>query len=143
MPVQIASRRASQAALLARFPGAALIDVTSRGDAPWVRFSPFYPHGDILVPLWPGLTAASVEGIWQGLKVFERADADLVCLAKFVQETHFPSAEARAQGSRTAVCHREIQILPSPPATHASDRAAAPPSPLGMWRAPPSDAGWM
>ena len=39
MPVQIASRRASQAALLARFPGAALIDVTSRGDAPWVRFS--------------------------------------------------------------------------------------------------------
>jgi hypothetical protein len=53
MPVQIASRRASQATLMARFPGAALIDVTSRGDEPWVRFSPFYPHGDI-----PGSTLA-------------------------------------------------------------------------------------
>jgi hypothetical protein len=48
-----------------------------KSDAPWVRFSPFYPHGDILVPLWLGLTAASVEGIWQGLKVFERADVEL------------------------------------------------------------------
>ncbi|TDD65424.1 hypothetical protein E1298_41375, partial [Actinomadura rubrisoli] len=25
--------------------GALVLDVTSRGDEPWVRFSPFYPHG--------------------------------------------------------------------------------------------------
>jgi hypothetical protein len=41
-----------------------------------VRFSPFYPHGGIPVPFSPGHTAMSVEGIWQGLKVFERADVD-------------------------------------------------------------------
>jgi hypothetical protein len=41
-----------------------------------VRFSPFYTHGGIPIPFSPGTTAASVEGIWQGLKVFERADVD-------------------------------------------------------------------
>jgi hypothetical protein len=51
------------------------VDVTSRGPTPWVRFSPFYPHGGIPVPLWPGREAASVEGIWQGLKRFEGEDA--------------------------------------------------------------------
>lgn len=42
-----------------------------------MRFSPFYPHGRIPVPLSPGVTAASVEGIWHGLKVFANADVDL------------------------------------------------------------------
>lgn len=104
MHVQIASRRAGRAALLARHPGALLIDVTSRGDAPWVRFSPFYPHGDILVPLWPGLTAASVEGIWQGLKVFERADVDLVRLANDTMRDIKRSARSlgAVRGHRTA-----------------------------------------
>jgi hypothetical protein len=46
----------------------------------WVRFSPFFPHGGIPVPFSPGSTAMSVEGIWQGLKVFEKADADLTTL---------------------------------------------------------------
>lgn len=55
---------------------AVIIDVTSRGAEPWVRFSPFYPHGGIPVPFSPGITSASVEGIWQGLKVFEHADVD-------------------------------------------------------------------
>lgn len=61
--------------------GAAVVDLTSRGPAPWVRFSPFFPHGDIPVPRSPGRTAASVEGIWQALKVFERADVDETHLA--------------------------------------------------------------
>ncbi|GLV55475.1 hypothetical protein KDH_23190 [Dictyobacter sp. S3.2.2.5] len=59
-----------------RYPGACIIDVTSKGEEPWVRFSPFYPHGGIPVPFSSGWTSASVEGIWQGLKVFERADVD-------------------------------------------------------------------
>ena len=54
-----------------------IIDVTSRGIEPWIRFSPFYPHGNIPVPFSPDYTSASVEGIWQGLKVFEQADIDL------------------------------------------------------------------
>lgn len=58
-------------------PDAIIIDVTSHGPEPWIRFSPFYPHGNIPVAFSPGWTSASVEGIWQGLKVFERADIDL------------------------------------------------------------------
>jgi hypothetical protein len=38
--------------------------------------SPFYPHGGIPVPFTPGAVGASVEGIWQALKVFEGADVD-------------------------------------------------------------------
>jgi hypothetical protein len=77
MPFLIASRRLSAATLQQRYGEAVTIDVTSRGPQPWVRFSPFYPHGDIPVPLSPGYTSMSVEGIWQGLKVFEHADIDL------------------------------------------------------------------
>lgn len=76
MHIEIASRHTARAKLEAKHPGAALVDLTSRGPEPWVRFSPFYPHGGIPVPLSPGLVGASVEGIWQGLKVFETADVD-------------------------------------------------------------------
>jgi hypothetical protein len=51
-------------------------DVTSRGDHPWQRFSPLFPHGGIPVPFSPGVESESVEGIWQGLKVFETQDVD-------------------------------------------------------------------
>ncbi|HEX7303357.1 DUF6939 family protein [Lentzea sp.] len=71
MPIEVASKRRK-----VQRPGAVVIDVTSRGPDPWVRFSPFYPHGEIPVPLSPGVTSASVEGVWQALKVFENADVD-------------------------------------------------------------------
>jgi hypothetical protein len=77
MPFLVASRRLSSTTLQKRYGEAVTIDVTSRGPQPWVRFSPFYPHGGIPVPLSPGYTSMSVEGIWQGLKVFEQADIDL------------------------------------------------------------------
>ncbi|SEG77610.1 hypothetical protein SAMN05444920_104509 [Nonomuraea solani] len=76
MPIQIASRRRSAASLAKAFPAAHLIDVTSRAEEPWVRLSPFYPHGGIPVPETPGVTGQSVEGIWQALKVFETEDVD-------------------------------------------------------------------
>ncbi len=75
MALHLYNRRAVARALAAH-PGATVLDLTSRGPAPWVRFSPFFPHMGIPVPLSPGVTAASVEGIWQGLKVFEHADVD-------------------------------------------------------------------
>lgn len=76
-PVVVDSRRKSEATLR-RLHGAEarLIDVTSRGEEPWVRFSPFFPHGAIPIPGAPGAFAESVEGIWQGLKCFERAGVD-------------------------------------------------------------------
>ncbi|WP_194921788.1 DUF6939 family protein [Catenulispora rubra] len=76
MPIHIASRRRSAASLATAYPGARIIDVTSKGPQPWVRMSPFYPHGDIPVPLGGGAVAQSVEGIWQALKVFADHDVD-------------------------------------------------------------------
>jgi hypothetical protein len=62
-------------------PQALILDVTSKGPLPWVKFSPFYPHGNIPVPFSPGHTAKSVEGIWQGLKVFASAGVDTTYFA--------------------------------------------------------------
>lgn len=77
MTIFVESKRKRIETLARQHPGAVVIDVTSHGPAPWVRFSPFYPHGDIPVPLSPGYHAASVEGIWQGLKVFATTDIDI------------------------------------------------------------------
>ena len=76
MPFVVESRRKSLAKIQANHPGAIVLDVTSKGPQPWVKFSPFFPHGGIPIPNTPGRTALSVEGIWQGLKVFENANVD-------------------------------------------------------------------
>jgi hypothetical protein len=76
--IYIASRRRKIETIQRKYPDAIIIDVTSKGEDPsWVRFSPFYPHGGIPVPQSPTqATAESVEGVWQGLKVFEHEGAD-------------------------------------------------------------------
>lgn len=76
MAIFIVNHRTSQAHIQQRYGDAHILDVTSKGIDPWIRFSPFYPHGDIPVPFSPGYVSASVEGIWQGLKVFESMDVD-------------------------------------------------------------------
>jgi hypothetical protein len=78
MPVLVASRRRTRLSL--DFPGALILDVTSRGAEPWIRLSPFYPHGGIPVPGRPDRTSQSVEGIWQALKVFATEPEDLTKL---------------------------------------------------------------
>ena len=77
MPIVVESRRKKAETILKAYPQAVLIDVTSRAPQPWVKFSPFYPHALIPVPLSPGHYAASVEGIWQGLKVFATEGIDV------------------------------------------------------------------
>lgn len=55
-----------------QYPNADILDITSTSSARYVQIlSPFYPHGNIPIPFSPGYFASSVEGIWQGLKVFE------------------------------------------------------------------------
>ena len=76
MKIGIDSRRKKAWTVMKLWPGALLVDVTSKGPEPWVRFSPFFPHGGIPIPNTPDQTAASVEGLWQGLKVFEKEDTD-------------------------------------------------------------------
>lgn len=60
--------------ILKEYPDALILDVTSKGD--WSKMSPFYPHGGIPIPFSDGATAMCVEGIWQGLKVFENEGID-------------------------------------------------------------------
>ena len=79
--IQIDSRRKKPETLLRQHPGALLIDVTSHATDEWQRLSPFFPHYGIPVPFSPGVTSASVEGVWQGLKVFEHEDIDPACFA--------------------------------------------------------------
>jgi hypothetical protein len=76
MPLRVASRRRSVPSLEREFGKATFVDVTSRAEEPWVQLSPFYPHGGIPVPFTAGVEAVSVEGIWQGLKVFRDSDVD-------------------------------------------------------------------
>jgi hypothetical protein len=72
----IENKKKGKTTLAKLYPSAEVIDVTSKGKEPFVRLSPFYPHGNIPVPFSTSTFAYSVEGIWQGLKVFEQADID-------------------------------------------------------------------
>jgi hypothetical protein len=78
VPLHVAGRR--RTTLRRDFPDALIIDVTSRGTEPWIRLSPFYPHGGIPVPGHPDRTSQSVEGVWQALKVFAAEQEDLAKL---------------------------------------------------------------
>ena len=53
MPITVASRRKKPETLTRRYPGALIVDVTSKGPEPWVRFSPFFPHGGVPIPNTP------------------------------------------------------------------------------------------
>lgn len=77
----IESKRKSLESLKEKYPDAMIIDVTSKAQDEFVRFSPFYPNGGIPVPFTDDV-AVSVEGIWQGLKVFEDADVDTSFFSK-------------------------------------------------------------
>ena len=70
----IESKRKKLENILKKYPRSIIADVTSQAKDGLVRLSPFYPHGGIPVPFSEGYTATSVEGIWQGLKVFENED---------------------------------------------------------------------
>ena len=75
--IEIASKRQKIENILKKHPNAIIVDVTSQAKDGLVRLSPFYPHGGIPVPFSEGYTATCVEGIWQGLKVFENEDVDI------------------------------------------------------------------
>jgi hypothetical protein len=66
--IVIKNKRCKRENILKEYPGATIFDVTSKGAM--CKLSPFYPHGGIPVPFSDGVMSKSVEGIWQGLKVF-------------------------------------------------------------------------
>ena len=63
--------------ILKEYPNAVIFDVTSKGE--YKTLSRFYPHGEIPIPFSGSVTSQSVEGIWQGLKVFEHEGIDFSC----------------------------------------------------------------
>lgn len=75
--ILVKNRRTATKTLKVKYADSQIFDLTSHGEQPWVQFSPFYPHGNIPVPFSPEYFGMSVEGIWQGLKVFESADVDV------------------------------------------------------------------
>jgi hypothetical protein len=74
--IYIENKKKKEKTLLAKYPNAKIVDVTSKATTGLVKLSPFYPHGDIPIPFSEPRKAKSVEGIWQALKVFESADID-------------------------------------------------------------------
>ncbi len=75
--IVIESKRKKIKNILKAYPCAVIADVTSQAQDGLIRLSPFYPHGSIPVPFSEGYTSMCVEGIWQGLKVFEGEDVGL------------------------------------------------------------------
>jgi len=75
--IVVASKRKKMETLMKEFPGAKIIDVTSHATDEFVRLSPFYFHGGIPIPDSDEWFGGSVEGIWQGLKVFEHEDVSI------------------------------------------------------------------
>jgi O-acetyl-ADP-ribose deacetylase (regulator of RNase III) len=65
IPIIVESRRKKWATIKKAWPGALILDVTSKGEKPWERFSPFYSHGGIPVPKSPGTLDRLGEGVWQ------------------------------------------------------------------------------
>jgi hypothetical protein len=74
--IYIENKKKKEKTILAKYPNAKIVDVTSKATTGLVKLSPFYPHGDIPIPFSDNRFAKSVEGIWQALKVFESADIE-------------------------------------------------------------------
>ena len=109
----IRNKRSALTTLLKEYPDAVLIDVTSKAGGEWKQLSPFFPHGDIPVPYSDGMTSMSVEGVWQGLKVFDGEDIDLSCFGnatmkglKRTERTH-----GRTLGHRKGVGGRLLKYI--------------------------------
>lgn len=81
--IYVVNKRRKEENILKEYPGAIILDITSKSSYAQ-KLSPFYPHGNIPIPFSDGATAMSVEGIWQGLKVFEHED---VCMDSFANDT--------------------------------------------------------
>ena len=81
--IYVVNKKRKEENILKDYPGAIILDITSKS-AYAQKLSPFYPHGNIPIPFSNGATAMSVEGIWQGLKVFEHED---VCMDSFTNDT--------------------------------------------------------
>lgn len=76
--IYVESKKRKLEKIKEQYPDADILDITSTTNAKWAMvLSPFYPHGNIPIPFSNGYFAECVEGIWQGLKVFESCGIDI------------------------------------------------------------------
>jgi hypothetical protein len=78
--IYIENKRRKMERIQAQYPLADILDITSTSAKYAQILSPFYPHGrtyPIPIPFSPGYFAMCVEGVWQGLKVFENSGIDM------------------------------------------------------------------
>lgn len=76
--IYIENKKRKLERIQAQYPDADILDITSSSELSYAKLlSPFYPHSNIPIPFTPNAYAMSVEGIWQGLKVFETCDIDM------------------------------------------------------------------
>ena len=77
--IVVANKKRKIEKIMEEYPGAYILDVTSSSQQYEGKIlSPFYPHYGIPIPgESKTMTAACVEAIWQGLKVFENEGIDL------------------------------------------------------------------
>lgn len=80
--IYVENRKCKIESVQKRHPGARIFDLTSNSQDKLdglnlVVFSPFCPHGGIPVPPSGKMKSQCVEGVWQGLKVFEHSGVDV------------------------------------------------------------------
>ena len=76
--IYVENKRRKIERIKVQYPNADILDVTSTSNLRYAQLlSPFYPHGNIPIPFSPGYISYCVEGIWQGLKVFESCGIDM------------------------------------------------------------------
>lgn len=71
----VAHKRSKEKSIISKYGECTIVDVTSKANGEIRKLSPFYPHGKIPIPN-SDFTSESVEGIWQGLKVFHKKGID-------------------------------------------------------------------
>jgi hypothetical protein len=93
-----------------KYKECAILDLTSKSGEKWVKFSPFYPHGNIPIPFSDNWFSETVEGIWQGLKVFENENIDIsafrITSMKGIKRT--TRKHGKVIGHRKGVSSKEI-----------------------------------
>lgn len=100
--IYIVSKRRKLDSIKKQYPNAIICDVTSTSPNSLVKLSPFYPHMNIPIPFSPNYTGASVEGIWQGLKVFVGEDIDNFMLG--VVFMNFIDYTVTTSNNQTSLC---------------------------------------
>jgi hypothetical protein len=75
--IYVESKKKKDKTIKQKYSDAYIVDLTSNSESEFIKFSPFYPHDNIPVPFSQNTFSCSVEGIWQGLKVFENNDIDI------------------------------------------------------------------